>query len=223
VLPATAVIPTLDANATVGAAISCVKPWVEQVVIVDGGSQDDTVSVAEKAGATVISAPRGRGGQLAAGAEASAGCWLIFLHGDTVLEEGWAQEVRAFIGDVGNARRAGAFRFALDDEISAARRIEWLVAWRCKVFGLPYGDQGLGISKEFYGQGGGFSPLPLFEDVDIVRKIGRARLTLLNSAAVTSAARYRRGGYLLRPIRNLFLMTLYFAGLPPRFLLRLYG
>ncbi len=87
---------------------------------------------------------------------------------------------------------------------------------------LPYGDQGLLLSRSFYQELGGFDPLPLFEDVDIVRRIGRRRLTQLKTNAVTSAARYRRDGYILRPLRNLTCLSLYFAGISPRLIGQLY-
>jgi hypothetical protein len=123
----------------------------------------------------------------------------------------------------GNRARAAYLRFRLDDRSPAARRIEAIVDWRCRLLALPYGDQGLLIAAAFYRALGGFRPLPLMEDVDLVRRIGRRRLVPLAADAVTSAARYRREGYLSRPLRNLGCLALYFLGLPPRVILRLYG
>jgi hypothetical protein len=88
---------------------------------------------------------------------------------------------------------------------------------------LPYGDQGLLISRGLYGRLGGFRPLPLMEDVDLVRRIGWRRLRPLPGAAETSAIRYRRDGYVLRPLRNLCCLTLYFLGVPPRAIEKIYG
>ena len=172
----------------------------------------------------VITAPRGRGVQLAAGAaaEGADSAWLLFLHADTVLQDGWAEEAAAFLADPEAHMTAAAFRFALDDNARFARVIEWGVARRCRVLGLPYGDQGLLISRALFDAIGGFRPYPLFEDVDIVRRLGRARIRMLESAAVTSAERYRRSGYIVRPMRNLALLGLYFCGVPPRLLARLY-
>ncbi len=189
----------------------------------DGGSSDDTVSLARKAGAKVMPAPRGRGAQLAAGARGSASDWLLFLHADTVLQHGWDDEADAFIGAGQGNEQAASFRFLLDDGRGRARLLEKAVALRCRLFGLPFGDQGLLISRCFYDRIGGFRPYPLFEDVDIVRRIGKARIRMLESAATTSAARYRRSGYLLVPVRNLLLLTLYFSGVAPRILARFYG
>ncbi|MEQ8195811.1 MAG: glycosyl transferase family 2, partial [Rhodospirillales bacterium] len=87
---------------------------------------------------------------------------------------------------------------------------------------LPYGDQGLLISRGFYDSLGGFKPLPLMEDVDLIRRIGRKRIDVLPVAAITSAERYRRGGYIARPLRNLFCLMLYFLGVVPEKIERFY-
>ena len=196
---------------------------VREIIVVDGGSQDDTVAVARAAGAQVVAAPRGRGPQLAAGAAAASGEWLLFLHADCRLEPGWEEAARAFFATSLAAEQAGYFRLALDDEAPGARRVERLAAWRCRRFGLPYGDQGLLIARAMYQRVGGFAPLPLMEDVDLVRRIGRRRLVPLAARCLASARRYRRDGYWRRPLRNLLCLLLYFAGVAPRHIARLYG
>jgi rSAM/selenodomain-associated transferase 2 len=196
---------------------------IREVILADGGSTDGTREVARSAGADVISAPVGRGAQLASGALRATGPWLLFLHADTVLAPGWAATAAAFMADPANGGRAAVFRLVLDDAHPRARRIERLARWRGRVFGLPYGDQGLLIAADFYRALGGYRPLPLMEDVDFARRIGRRRLELLDVAAITSAARYRTGGWWLRPLRNLAILALYFLGVPPRLLLWLYA
>jgi hypothetical protein len=131
--------------------------------------------------------------------------------------------VNAFVGDPANPERAGYFRFALDDPGPAARRLERVVAWRCKRLGLPYGDQGLLIGRTFYDRLGGHRPLPLMEDVDLVRRIGRHRLVELPARAVTSAVRYRRDGYLRRSLRNTACLAAWRLGVPPHTIARFYG
>ncbi len=207
---------TLRALAVPGPHRSC------EVLAVDGGSSDGTAAIAEDHGARVVESAPGRGTQLSEGARHAGGRWLLFLHADTVPERGWADAVFRHCGDPANRERAATFRFALDDSSRAARRLEAIVAWRTAALGLPYGDQGLLISRGFYDSLGGFRPLPLMEDVDIVRRIGRRRLDVLDVAAVTSAVRYRRAGYLRRSGRNLVCLGLYFLGVPPGAIARLY-
>ncbi|MBC4014337.1 TIGR04283 family arsenosugar biosynthesis glycosyltransferase [Siccirubricoccus deserti] len=217
------VVPTLDASACLPATFAALAEAGAELVVVDGGSSDDTAAVARAAGARVVVAPRGRGIQLAAGATAAAGDWLLFLHADTRPEPGWATVVRGFIAAPGSTGRAGYFRFALDDTASEARRLERAVAWRCRVLALPYGDQGLLISRTLYDATGGFRPLPLMEDVDLVRRLGRQRLVALPAAAVTSAERWRRDGWRRRSARNLLCLSLWFLGVPPRLIRKVYG
>ncbi len=223
------VIPTLDAAPTLRATLEVLqsarhstREQRAELVVADGGSRDDTTAIAASAGARVIAVPRGRGPQFAAGAVIATGEWLLFLHADTRLADGWDRAVADFTGDPRNRARAAAFRFALDDPSPAARRIERLVAWRCRALGLPYGDQGLLIARAFYDRVGGYRPLPIMEDVDLVRRIGRRNIDLLPVAAVTSAERWRRDGWLARSARNLLCLTLYFLGVPPRAIAVLY-
>ena len=220
------VIPTFDAGAGLARALDSLGPGgtlVGEVIVADGGSADGAPALAAGRGARVVTAQAGRGAQLAAGAAAAARPWLLFLHADTRLAPDWADAVARFIAADGSDARAAVFRYALDDDGPAARRLETLVEWRCRLLGLPYGDQGLLIGRALYDGLGGFRPMPLMEDVDFVRRIGRRRLRVLDACAVTSAARYRRGGYLRRPARNLLCLGLYLLGLPPRALVRLYG
>jgi rSAM/selenodomain-associated transferase 2 len=219
------VIPTLNAAAELPATLAVLvgAPLIGEVIVSDGGSRDDTVAIARAAGASIITAPRGRGSQLAAGAAASGGEWFLFLHADCRPGAGWQPAVEKFISAPGAAGHAGYFAFALDDECGAARRLERLVAWRCRNFALPYGDQGLLITRTLYETVGGFRAMPLMEDVDLVRRLGRRRLAPLDASLVASARRYREDGYLRRPLRNLFCLSLFFAGVPARRIAPLYG
>jgi len=233
------VIPTLDAagelegtlaalglNTGFGAAPGDLGPCDLgpcEIVVADGGSGDGTPGLAERLGARVIAVERGRGRQLAAGAKAARGDWLLFLHADTRLDPGWRGAAANFIAEPANAERAGYFRFALDDTASQARRVERWTHWRCRRLGLPYGDQGLLIARGYYEALGGHRPLTMMEDVALVRRIGKRRLVALSPCAVTSAKRYQRDGYVRRPLRNIFCLGLYFLGLPPRLIARLYA
>jgi len=213
------VIPALNATAGLPATLAALGDAPAEVVLVDGGSTDGTAELAARLGAHVVRAPRGRGGQLAAGAAAARGPWLLLLHADTVLAPGWGNAVRHAMRDPG---RAAYFRFALDDAAPAARRLERAVAWRCRVLALPYGDQGLLIHRDLLAAVGGMRPLPLMEDVDLIRRLGRARLGALDVVALTSAERWRRDGWLRRSARNLLCLALWFLGVPARIIARVY-
>lgn len=216
------VIPTLNAARHLPGAVASLA-GADEIIVADGGSGDGTPDLARDLGLHVVIAERGRGTQLAAGAAAASHPWLLFLHADTRLGGDWRSEAEAFMADHDNERRAAVFRFALDSTAWQARALEILVEWRTRWLALPYGDQGLLISRSHYRDMGGYRPLPLMEDVDLVRRIGRSGLSGLKTPAVTSAERWRQDGWLRRSARNLLCLGLYFAGLPPRTIQRLYG
>jgi rSAM/selenodomain-associated transferase 2 len=225
------VIPTLNAEAALAPTLAALVPaaldgLVKEVIVVDAGSGDGTVRIADEAGAHVVACKGGRGPQLAAGAEAARFSWLLFLHADTVLEGGWEGEASAFMAAVDSGRRppaAAAFRFALDDSGWRPRLLERLVALRCAVLRMPYGDQGLLVPMHLYREVGGYPAYTLMEDVAIVRSLGRRRVAVLRARAVTSSVRYRRDGYFLRPLRNLVCLVLFFLRAPQSVISRLYG
>jgi rSAM/selenodomain-associated transferase 2 len=217
------VMPVLDAADTLPRTLAALTDAeaIGEIIVVDGGSRDASAAIARASGACVIAAPRGRGSQLAAGAAAARGDWLLFVHADCRPLPGWQEAVRRFTTN--SPDRAGYFALALDDDAPAARRVERLAAWRCRVLALPYGDQGLLIGRALYTAVGGFKTIPLMEDVDFVRRLWRSRLAPIGATMLTSARRYQRGGYWRRPLRNLFCLSLYFLGVAPRHIARLYG
>jgi rSAM/selenodomain-associated transferase 2 len=212
------VIPSLDEEDHVAAAVRSVREDAE-VIVVDGGSADGTREAAAAAGATVMVSARGRGVQLHAGARAARGDWIVFLHADTRLERGWAAALRSLPTDV----VGGAFRLALDPPRPAYRLIDAGVALRCRLFRLPYGDQGIFARRDVYGRIGGFRPLPLMEDVDLVRRLARAGpLAFPSVRAFTSARRWERQGVLATTLKNWALAVLYALGASPETLVRAY-
>jgi rSAM/selenodomain-associated transferase 2 len=191
-----------------------------EVIVVDGGSSDDTHRVAQENAARLLTSAPGRGTQLRSGAQAATGEWLLFLHADTLLGSGWVQAVERHAAKAPDA--AGYFRFRLQSGAWQARLIEAGVGLRSRVFGVPYGDQALLISREQYDSIGGYKPLPLLEDVDLVRRLGRRRLRLLAADALTSAARWEQDGWLARSLRNFACLALYYSGAKPERIATLY-
>lgn len=221
VLPITVVIPALDAARMLPATLEDLHP-TEQVIVVDGGSRDGSPAVAARFGADLLASPAGRGRQLAHGAEAATEPWLLFLHADTRLDpRAWAA-IRTYVAEPDNRSRAAVFRLRLDDAAWQARVLEIGVRLRVAALALPYGDQGLLIHRTLYDAVGGFAPLPLMEDVDLVRRLGRRRLRLLPGSAVTSAERWRRRGWLRQSLLNLRCLALFLMGASADRIARLY-
>lgn len=214
------IIPALDANHLLPASVARLRAGgVGEIVVCDGGTKPPPGDLGD--GVTVICGKPGRGRQLKAGAERAAGDWLLFLHADTHLGEDWAKAVHDHVSR--HPDKAAVFRFQLDEASASARRLERIVDWRCRLLALPYGDQGLLISRTLYDEIGGFSDIPIMEDVEMARRLGRSRLRYLKVPAVTSAARYRRDGYLKRMGRNLVCLSLYFAGVSPERIRKIYA
>jgi len=212
------VIPALDEEARLPAAIRSVRGDAE-VIVVDGGSRDATRAVAIAEGARVLDAPRGRGRQLDRGAREATGDWIVFLHADTRLEEGWADALARLPADA----IGGAFRFAIDGARPTYRLLEAAVQWRVRFLSLPYGDQALFVRRDTYSRVGGMPHLPLMEDVAFVARLRRAgRLAYPRPRAFTSARRWERHGILGTTLRNWRVMALYAAGRSPERLVRLY-
>jgi len=223
------IIPTLNADTRLGACLDAlVTPMldglVKEVVVVDGGSSDETLVIADGFGATIIKTSPGRGGQLRAGAAAARSAWLLFLHGDTVLEESWAEEAQQFINTQSNA--AGVFTLCFDAPGVMPRLVAAGAMLRTKLFKLPYGDQGLLIATKTYEEIGSFADMPLMEDVEFIRRLvlskGRGAMTIFSSKAVTSAERYQRDGYVRRVLKNWWTLLRYLWGASPEALERGY-
>jgi rSAM/selenodomain-associated transferase 2 len=223
VLPVSAIIPTLNVAASLPRTLAALRGRVAEIIIADGGSSDGTAALAQAADARVIRAPRGRGPQLRAAAEAATQPWLLAIHADTRPGPGWQEAVAGFIAQSENTAKAAHFRFTLDDPAPEARRLEAMVAWRCRWLGLPYGDQGLLIAQDFYQALGGYEPVPIMEDVALIRRIGRKRLRALPVDFITSAEKWQRDGWYARSARNLFCLSLWFAGVSPARIARIYA
>lgn len=222
--PLSVIIPALDAAGDLPATLAALAPaavegLIREVILVDGGSSDETRAIAEAAGAAVVMVAPGRGGQLAEGARRARGDWLLFLHADTVLEKGWAAEAAAFMrAPAPAAARVGAavFTLAFNANGVAPKLVAAGAMIRTRFFGAPYGDQGLLLSRAHYEAAGGYRSLPLMEDVEFADRLRReGPMTILKSRAITSAARYERDGYGKRVLKNLCCILLYRFGVAP--------
>jgi len=216
------VMPTLNATQGLARSLPALAEGLDaglirELSISDGGSTDPTLTIADEAGALVVSGPASRGGQLRRGADAATGEWLLFLHADTVLPPGWAEMVQDQI----STGRPAYFRMRFDAAGLAPLLIAGWANLRARRFYLPYGDQGLLISRAEYAAVGVFQEIPLMEDVAMSRALG-ARLEGLPGVVTTSAARYARDGWLRRGARNLSLLLRYLMGADPESLARRY-
>jgi rSAM/selenodomain-associated transferase 2 len=195
------VIPALDeADQIVGAIESASAPGVE-IVVVDGSSTDETRERAAAAGARVLVSAAGRAEQLAVGVDATRGDAVLFLHADTRLPSGFESAVEKALGDAGTI--GGFFRFRFDAKSPALRFVEWGARLRVALFGVPYGDQALFVSRQTLNAIGGIPQAPIMEDLDLVKAMRRqGRLAHLELPVTTSARRYQVGGVLRTMFRN---------------------
>lgn len=193
-----------------------------ETIVVDGDRDAELDAiVAARTGARLLRTMPGRAHQMNAGAAAATAAWLLFLHADSTVPAGWRE---AIVNRSRNDAVGGWFTFGLDDAAWQARVIERLVAWRIRLFRLPYGDQGLFVRRDVFAALGGFRPLPLMEDVEFARRLVKAGPVIaLPHTLLTSSRRWRGDGWLRRSVMNVALVTMYFAGVSPARLARWYG
>jgi rSAM/selenodomain-associated transferase 2 len=217
------VIPTLNAEAGLPLVLSSLMEGlhaglIRELVVSDGGSADETCAIARLAGAVVVTGAAGRGGQLARGAAATEGDWMLFLHADTELAAGWSAEVAQFVA---TQTLAGFGELAFRNAGLMARMTARGANLRATEFGLPYGDQALLISRGLYEEVGGYQELPLMEDVAMAKSL-KGRLIPAGFQAITSPERYEKNGYVRQILRNWTLLARYRLGAAPEDLARRY-
>lgn len=216
------IIPALNEAATLGRTLEHVRRAERvEVIVSDGGSLDATRHIASRAGAAVLVTAAGRAAQMNAGAAYARGSILLFLHADTILPADYDGLVRKALDDPSVV--AGAFGFRTDGFGPAMRSVEWLANLRSTVLNWPYGDQGLFMERRVFNEMGGFPPLPVMEDFELVRRLRRrGPIKTLNEQAVTSSRRWRHLGVFRTAFLNQCLTACYLAGVEPEKLSRLY-
>ncbi len=208
------IIPTLNEAHHVQGAIEGARKDGVECIVVDGGSADHTAALAEEAGAHVCSSPPGRAIQQNRGAEIAQGRVFLFLHADTLLPGDYVTHVFETLMDRGIV--LGAFLFRTDLNHPIMKGIEALTNFRSRVFGLPYGDQGLFLRRSVFRRVQGFPKVPIAEDLLFVRRLSRlGRIGIAPGQVVTSARRWRRVGLLRTTILNQIIVAGCFLGISP--------
>ncbi len=217
------VIPTLNEAPHIAGRIAELRevPNVE-VIVADGGSSDGTADAAAAAGARLCRSAPGRARQMNLGAASAQGAILLFLHADSSLPAGFSRMVRDALAQEGVI--AGAFRLQIADPNPALRRVERLAHLRSRLFQMPYGDQALFMTAGAFRASGSFPDIPLMEDFELVRRLGRlGRIAILPSPVRTSARRWHRRGVLRQTLLNQFIIVAHLLGASPARLARWYA
>ncbi|WP_375500941.1 TIGR04283 family arsenosugar biosynthesis glycosyltransferase [uncultured Nostoc sp.] len=209
------IIPTLNEAENIKEAIATTQPNTNiEVIVVDGGSDDDTVAIAQSLGVKVISSSPGRAVQMNTGAVAANGEILLFLHADTCLPTGFDDMVRTALQQPGTV--AGAFKLRIDTSLLSLRWVEWGINVRSHFYQMPYGDQAIFLTKAVFQQIGNFPELPIMEDFELMRRLKRiGRIVIIPTPVVTSARRWLQKGVFKTTLLNQIVIIAYLLGVSP--------
>lgn len=217
------IIPVLNEAAIIEATLKQLTEDSDlEIIVVDGGSRDRTVSIAQQCRVRVITAPRtGRANQMNAGAKAARGEILLFLHADTRLPSGYCQVIKNILSQPKVI--AGAFQLAIEGEAKSLRLIETMVNIRSRFFALPYGDQALFIKREVFESLGGFAELPIMEDFELVGRLkSQGKIEIAPSAVLTSGRRWNKLGVCQTTLINQLIIIGYYLKISPEQLSKFY-
>ncbi len=192
-----------------------------EVIVVDGGSTDNTIQIAEQSGAKVISTQPGRGRQMNEGAQEASGDIFLFLHADTLLPDDFPTHVRQAMSDPKVA--GGAFAWRVLPSTPLLRVTEKTVNWRTKFFQLPYGDQVIFVRASLFHEMGGYADIPLMEDVEFIRRLRKiGELIIIPDPVVTSSRRFMELGPLRTIVLNKLMILGYSLKISPKKLAQIY-
>ena len=216
------IIPVYNEEKNIGPCLDSLSCHSDlEIVVIDGGSSDQTVQEATARGVTLLISRPGRGKQQHAGAKASRGNVLLFLHCDTRLPHNFAAHIQILLQQEGVV--AGAFRLAIDAKGWGYRIIEHGANLRSTIFSLPYGDQALFMERDSYFAANGFPDQPLLEEVVLLSRLKKlGRIKIVPTAASTSARRWQKHGVVKTTVINQLMLAGWVSGIPPTRLARWY-
>lgn len=216
------IIPALNEENYIKKCIESVKilnPF--EIIVVDGGSIDKTVEIAQREGASIIKSHTGRGTQLMRGALSARGEILLFLHADAFITE--EIDIKNYIE---KGYSGGFFRLRYDSPSFSLRLVEFFANMRARLFSLPYGDQAIFVRRDIFEEIGGFKNYPFLEDMDFILRLRKkGRLASLPSSVIVSSRRLKKGypfSPLLISLRNVMIAWLFLLGISPFKLYKLY-
>lgn len=216
------IIPVLNETKTIAQTISTAQTATDiEIIVVDGGSNDGTVELAQSLDVQLISTFPGRATQMNQGAMAATGDILIFLHGDTLLPPGFDRLVREALLNANTI--AGAFELGIRGTERSLRIVEKMVNWRSRYLQIPYGDQGIFLKAKIFQEVGGFPEIPIMEDFELIRQLRKkGRIAIVSVPVLTSGRRWQKLGVLKTTIINQIVIIAYLLGVSPEILAQWY-
>ncbi|MGF1675105.1 MAG: TIGR04283 family arsenosugar biosynthesis glycosyltransferase [Rivularia sp. (in: cyanobacteria)] len=210
------IIPTLNESKNIKATLASTQMSTNiEIIVVDGGSEDNTVDIVQSLGIKVITGYQNRACQMNAGAMNATGDILLFLHADTLLPANFDEMIRTTIQQ--SQVVAGAFTLRINAPQIGLRLVEWGVKWRSKWLQMPYGDQGIFITKKIFNDIGGFPELPIMEDFELIRNLKRlGGINLIPVPVITSPRRWLKKGVWQTTLINQIVIIAYFLGVSPK-------
>ncbi len=217
------IIPTFNEESSIGRTLDALAkiPRPVELIVVDGGSSDETVQIVRKSNVKLIAARRGRGAQMHAGACIAVGEILWFLHADTLPPPNALELIADSLSEPGVV--GGSFNVNFDSRRLSARFLCWFYR-QMRRLGLCYGDSAIFVCRETYERIGGIKPFPIFEDLDFLRRLRRrGRIAQVSAVVTTSSRRFESRIFVFTFATWTLLQVLYWAGINPRTLGRMYA
>jgi rSAM/selenodomain-associated transferase 2 len=216
------IIPAFNEADNIAKTLTSIGPSDNrEVIVVDGGSHDSTVSLARSLGARVVNSSPPKARQMNRGAAIATGDVLLFLHADTLLPEKFDEHILESLNRPSTV--AGAFELSVDSPIPALRLIESLANWRSRRLRLPYGDQAIFVQRKLFHQVGGFPHIPIMEDFELIRCLRKkGEIVTLPVSVSTSPRRWEKFGILKTTLINQLVIVAYFTGISPGVISRWY-